>query len=128
MNYNPALDGIRALSIVMVVLFHCSVPWSDGGFIGVDIFFVLSGYLITSLLAAEHRKAGIEVGAFHVRRALRLYPTLLLLLLAYVVLAPVLWPTEDRWLAAAIAGFYVTDYALPFWGMSFAVGHTSGAG
>jgi peptidoglycan/LPS O-acetylase OafA/YrhL len=124
MNYNPALDGIRALSIVTVVLFHCSVPWSGGGFIGVDIFFVLSGYLITSLLAAEHRNGGIGIGAFYARRALRLYPTLLVLLLAYVALAPVLWPTENRWLAAAITGFYVTDYALPFWGMSFAVGHT----
>ncbi len=124
MNYNPALDGIRALSIFAVVLFHCSVPWSSGGFIGVDIFFVLSGYLITSLLAAEHRRGGIDALAFYARRALRLYPTLVLLLLTYVVLAPALWPTQDRWLAATIAGLYVTDYALPFWGVSSALGHT----
>jgi len=123
-NYKPALDGIRALSIVMVVFFHCKVPWSGGGFIGVDIFFVLSGYLITSLLAEEHRKGGIEIGAFYARRALRLYPTLLILLLAYVALAPVLWPTDDQWLAAAMAGFYVTDYAIPFLGLFSAIGHT----
>jgi peptidoglycan/LPS O-acetylase OafA/YrhL len=124
MSYNPALDGIRALSIIIVVLFHCRVPWGDGGYMGVDIFFVLSGYLITSMLAAEHRQGGIEVGAFYARRALRLYPTLLLLLLTYVALAPILWPTEDRWLAAAIAGFYATDYALALWGIGSALGHT----
>lgn len=124
MSYIPALDGVRAVSIIMVVLFHCRVPGGEGGFIGVDIFFVLSGYLITSLLAKEHDRDGISVAAFYARRALRLYPTLLLLLLAYVLIAPVLWPAQDRWLIAAIASLYVTDYALPFWGLSSAVGHT----
>jgi peptidoglycan/LPS O-acetylase OafA/YrhL len=124
MHYNPALDGVRALSILAVVSFHCRAPWGDGGFLGVDVFFVLSGYLITSLLAAEHQKGGVGIGAFYARRALRLYPTLLLLLLAYVVLAPVLWPTDDRWLIAAVTGFYFTDYAIAFWGLGSAVGHT----
>lgn len=124
MNYNPALDGIRAFAILAVVFFHCRVPWGDGGFIGVDVFFVLSGYLITSLLAVEHRSGGIEIGAFYARRAVRLYPTLLLLLLAYVVLAPVLWPTADRWLVAAVSGFYIMDYALAFWHLPSSIGHT----
>jgi peptidoglycan/LPS O-acetylase OafA/YrhL len=124
MLYNPALDGVRALSILAVVCFHCRAPWGDGGFLGVDVFFVLSGYLITSMLAAEHRKGGIEIRAFYFRRALRLYPTLLLLLAAYLVLAPVLWPTEDRWLIAGVTGSYVMDYALAFWGLGSGIGHT----
>jgi peptidoglycan/LPS O-acetylase OafA/YrhL len=124
MPYNPALDGVRALSILAVVLFHCEVPGARGGFIGLDVFFVLSGYLITSLLATEHRQGGIEVGRFYARRALRLYPTLLLMIAAYVVLAPILWPADNRWLSAALAAFYVYDYALPFWELTYTIGHT----
>jgi peptidoglycan/LPS O-acetylase OafA/YrhL len=124
MHYNPALDGVRALSILAVVLFHCRTPGFSGGFAGLDIFFVLSGYLITSLLATEHRNGGIEIGRFYARRGLRLYPTLLLLLVAYVLLAPVLWPTDDRWRVAALSAFYLFDYGLAFWDLPLAVAHT----
>lgn len=124
MHYNRALDGVRALAILAVVSFHCVAPWGSGGFLGVDVFFVLSGYLITTLLAAEHREGGIDIGAFYARRALRLYPTLLLLLLAYVALAPILWPSDDRWLVVALNGFYVMDYALAFWSVPATIGHT----
>ena len=124
MRYNRALDGVRALSILAVVFFHCRAPWGDGGFVGVDVFFVLSGYLITSLLTEAHRNGGIEIGAFYVRRALRLYPTLLLLLAVYVVVAPVLWPADDRWLSAVLNAFYVMDYALAFWSPPYTIGHT----
>lgn len=124
MQYNPALDGIRALSVLAVVMFHCEVPAARGGFIGVDVFFVLSGYLITSLLEAEYRSGGIGVGRFYARRAWRLYPSLLLMLAAYAVLAPWLWPTEKPWLSVALAALYVYDYALAFWHLQFTVGHT----
>lgn len=124
MRYNPALDGIRALSILAVILFHCDVPWGGGGFIGLDVFFVLSGYLITSLLAAEHHSGGIAIGQFYARRALRLYPTLLLLIAAYVLLAPALWPTDNKWLIAGLTGFYLMDYALAFWNLPLTIGHT----
>ena len=127
MHYNPALDGIRALSILAVVCFHCLVPWAGGGFLGVDVFFVVSGYLITSLLASEHAHGGIAVGRFYIRRAVRLYPTLLLMLAAYVGLAPVLWPADDRWLNSALAALYLTDYSLAFWKLPRSpstVGHT----
>ncbi|MFS2162640.1 acyltransferase family protein [Variovorax sp. Varisp62] len=124
MPYNPALDGVRALSILAVVLFHCEVPGARGGFIGLDIFFVLSGYLITSLLTAEHRHGGIEIGRFYARRALRLYPTLLLMIAVYVGLAPILWPADDRWLSAVLAALYVYDYAQAFWKLTYTIGHT----
>ena len=124
MRYNPAIDGVRALSILAVVFFHCQAPWAGGGFIGVDIFFVVSGYLITSLLAVQHRTGGIEIGRFYARRALRLYPTLLLMLAAYLAAAPVFWPAENRWLSAALAALYFWDYALPIWHLPFTVAHT----
>jgi peptidoglycan/LPS O-acetylase OafA/YrhL len=122
--YNPALDGVRALSILAVVLFHCEVPGAGGGFIGLDIFFVLSGYLITSMLTAQYRHGGIEIGRFYARRALRLYPTLLLMVAAYVGLAPILWPADDRWLSAVLAALYVYDYALAFRELAYTIGHT----
>jgi peptidoglycan/LPS O-acetylase OafA/YrhL len=124
MPYNPAFDGLRALSILAVVFFHCETPWSGGGSIGVDVFFVLSGYLITSLLVAEHDSGGIQAGRFYARRALRLYPTLLLLIAAYVVLSPTFWPTENRWLFAMLGAFYLIDYELAFWTLPTALGHT----
>ncbi|WP_431514559.1 acyltransferase family protein [Variovorax sp. DAIF25] len=125
MPYNPALDGVRALSILAVVLFHCNLPGMKGGFVGLDVFLVLSGYLITSLLAAQQRQGGIEVARFYARRALRLYPTLLLVVAAYLVLAPWLWPRDERWLSAGLAAFYLYDYGLAaFRDLSYTIGHT----
>jgi peptidoglycan/LPS O-acetylase OafA/YrhL len=83
--YRPALDGVRALAVLAVLVFHFGAGWLPGGFIGVDVFFALSGFLITALLIREHRQTGrIDLWAFWGRRARRLLPALLLLL---VVLA-----------------------------------------
>jgi peptidoglycan/LPS O-acetylase OafA/YrhL len=83
--YRPALDGVRAVAVLAVLVFHFGAEWLPGGFIGVDVFFALSGFLITSLLIREHRQTGrIDLWAFWGRRARRLLPALLLLL---VVLA-----------------------------------------
>ena len=63
------LDGVRALAVIAVVLFHASAPAADGGFLGVDVFFALSGFLITSLLVEEHLTKGtMRLGAFYARR------------------------------------------------------------
>ena len=79
-SYHAGLDGIRALSIVAVLLFHGGVPWAGGGFLGVEAFFVLSGFLITSLLVLEwQRNSTIALRAFWARRARRLLPALLCL-------------------------------------------------
>ena len=84
--YRPALDGVRALAVTAVLVFHGGVAWLPGGFLGVDAFFVLSGFLITSLLLVEHAGRGrIRLGAFWLRRARRLLPALLVVLLAVVV-------------------------------------------
>jgi peptidoglycan/LPS O-acetylase OafA/YrhL len=85
----------------------------SGGFLGVDVFFVLSGFLITSLLTAEISATGtISLGNFYLRRLQRLYPPMLVFLLAYVVLAPYFWQTLSKpWVHAGVAAVYMTDYA-----------------
>ena len=85
-SYQPALDGLRALAVSAVLLFHQGFPWAGGGFLGVDIFFVLSGYLITGLLVEEWRANGrVSLTAFWARRARRLLPALYLFMLGIVV-------------------------------------------
>ncbi len=79
--HRPALDGIRALAVAAVLAYHAGMPWARGGFLGVDAFFVLSGFLITSLLLAQWRSNdGIDLLAFWSRRARRLLPALFLML------------------------------------------------
>ncbi len=58
MGYQPALDGLRALSVIAVILYHANLAWLLGGFIGVEVFFVVSGYLITALLIGERVSTG----------------------------------------------------------------------
>jgi peptidoglycan/LPS O-acetylase OafA/YrhL len=94
--YRPALDGVRAFAVAAVVLFHAGVPGIPGGFLGVDAFFVLSGFLITSLLLAERDRAGrISLSGFWGRRARRLLPALLVVLIAVVVVGQFLLPAVD---------------------------------
>src|SRR4029077_16020787 len=94
----PALEGVRAVAVALVLAGHGGIPGMGGGFLGVDIFFVLSGFLITSLLLDElGRTGGIDLPGFWVRRARRLLPALIVMVLAVVVLRE-LFPSE------AIAG------------------------
>ena len=88
MKYRPELDGLRGIAILIVLGAHTGVPgFTDGGGgAGVTLFFVLSGYLITSLLLAEREKSGrVDLKAFYIRRALRLFPALAAVLLVVVV-------------------------------------------
>ncbi len=79
----PALDGLRAIAVLAVLLYHAGVTWLPGGLLGVDLFFVLSGFLITGLLLGEWNRSGrIDLARFWGRRARRLLPALLILLLA----------------------------------------------
>ncbi len=86
------LDGMRALAVTAVILYHANTSWAVGGYFGVDVFFVLSGYLITTLLLSEWRgTGGVVLRAFWGRRARRLLPALFLML-AVVGAVAVLWP------------------------------------
>lgn len=76
-DHLPGLDGLRALAVIAVIVFHLHAPWLPGGFLGVDVFFVISGFLITTLLIREHRRTGrLDLPRFWVRRARRLLPAL----------------------------------------------------
>ncbi|MCU1430879.1 MAG: hypothetical protein JWL83_4879 [Actinomycetia bacterium] len=94
--YRPALDGLRALAVLAVIGYHLNLSWAKGGYLGVDTFFVLSGYLITSLLLGEHRAGGgIDLAAFWGRRARRLLPAVLLVVLG-VALYAATWASADQ--------------------------------
>lgn len=95
-SYEPALDGIRGASVLAIMLYHADISWMSGAIFSVDAFFVLSGFLITSLLVAEWRGSGtIHLKTFWVRRARRLLPALLLLLLGIIVYAVVFAQPTD---------------------------------
>jgi peptidoglycan/LPS O-acetylase OafA/YrhL len=95
--YRPALDGLRGMAVLAVMLYHFGMPWLQGGFLGVDLFFVLSGFLITSLLLDEWRRFGtIDLPRFYARRALRLLPALFVLLAVLAVLAETVLPETQR--------------------------------
>ncbi len=109
-GYRPGLDGVRALAVLAVVLYHADVEWIPGGFLGVEVFFVLSGYLITSLMLSERSRTGtISLRDFWVRRGWRLLPAVWALLAGVFVLV-LLHPDEIvrffRELPAALAYVY----------------------
>jgi peptidoglycan/LPS O-acetylase OafA/YrhL len=94
--YLPGLDGLRALAVLGVLLYHAVPAVVPGGFVGVEVFFVLSGYLITSLLLAEWQQAGqIDLRRFWQRRARRLLPALLAVLAATLTFASSSSPTSS---------------------------------
>jgi len=86
--YRPEVDGLRALAVLPVILFHAGLPGFAGGFVGVDVFFVISGFLITSIIAAELDTGGFSVVRFYERRARRILPALFLVL---AVCLPFAW-------------------------------------
>ena len=82
--FRPDIEGLRGIAILIVVGFHCGFPGFGGGFVGVDVFFVLSGYLITALLLAEvQRTSRLSLLEFYARRVRRLLPASALTLIGY---------------------------------------------
>lgn len=92
MGYLPGLDGVRALAVLGVLLYHGDLTWMQGGFLGVDVFFVLSGFLITTLITEEFERSGrINFGKFYLGRARRLLPALLLMLFVVGLVAAIFY-------------------------------------
>lgn len=87
MQYRKEIDGLRALAVVPVILFHAGVQGFSGGFVGVDIFFVISGYLITSIIIAELETGDFTITSFYERRARRILPALFFVMLLCLPLA-----------------------------------------
>jgi peptidoglycan/LPS O-acetylase OafA/YrhL len=84
-KYRPDIDGLRALAVVPVILFHAGASWLPGGFVGVDIFFVISGYLISSIILHEIKAGSFSFSKFYERRLRRIIPALLAMLFVTVV-------------------------------------------
>jgi peptidoglycan/LPS O-acetylase OafA/YrhL len=107
-RYRADIDGLRAIAVIPVLLYHVGVPGFSGGFVGVDIFFVISGYLICGMIDADIRKGSFSLANFYKRRILRILPALFVMLLATSVFAAVYClPVElvdyARSLASAVA-------------------------
>jgi len=87
LTYRREIDGLRAVAVLPVILFHAGFEWFGGGFIGVDVFFVISGYLITSIILAEKQAGRFSLGGFYERRARRILPALFFVVLVCVPFA-----------------------------------------
>lgn len=118
LGYRSDIEGLRAVAILLVVAAHANISWLAGGFIGVDVFFVLSGYLITGLLVREVEATGeLRFAAFYARRFRRLLPGLLAMLigtcaLAYLLVAPADQPSQAT--AAASAAAWISNFHFAF--------------
>jgi peptidoglycan/LPS O-acetylase OafA/YrhL len=101
--YRPDIDGLRAVAVIMVIACHAFPGLLPGGFTGVDVFFVISGYLITGLVLAEMRAGGFTLLGFYQRRARRIVPALLLVLtVCFSVAWLTLLPGEFRWFGRSL--------------------------
>ncbi|WP_152960101.1 acyltransferase family protein, partial [Trabulsiella odontotermitis] len=113
MRYRAEIDGLRALAVVPVILYHAGFLWIPGGFVGVDVFFVISGYLITSILMTDLENSRFSIITFYERRARRILPALfamiiLVMPLAYCYLLP--GDTINFWKSVLAVCFFVSNY------------------
>ena len=112
-SYRPDIDGLRALAVVPVVLFHADVPGFSGGFVGVDVFFVISGFLITSIIRQEMVEGRFSIIGFYERRARRILPALFVVMAACVPLsAMLLFPEQYESFATSLiaASLFVASF------------------
>lgn len=115
-KFRGDIEGLRAIAVTLVLLYHAGAPLLPGGFIGVDVFFVISGFLITTLLVAEMRRGGaISIAGFYARRAKRLLPASSVVLVTTGLLTWLLLP-RIRWEAVAqdllASGLYGVNWTL----------------
>jgi hypothetical protein len=112
-SFRPDIEGLRGVAILAVVGCHCGIAWCAGGFVGVDIFFVLSGYLITGLLASEYAATSrIDFPGFYARRARRLLPACILMLAVTALFALLFLSPQEMIItgrAARAAGVYLSN-------------------
>lgn len=114
--YRPDIDGLRAIAVMAVILFHAGLTQFSGGFVGVDVFFVISGFLITTILIKDQERGGISISKFYQRRAKRIMPVLFVVILATL---PVTWmflpPPELKSYFSSIAATATFSSNILFW-------------
>jgi peptidoglycan/LPS O-acetylase OafA/YrhL len=116
LKYRPEIDGLRSLAVLPVILFHAGLSLFSGGFVGVDVFFVISGYLITSIILTEMSKGEFSLLRFYERRARRILPALFVMLL---VCLPMAWlwldPPDLKAFSKSLAAVPLFSSNLLFW-------------
>ena len=118
-TYRPEVDGLRALAVLPVILYHAGFELFSGGYVGVDVFFVISGYLITAIIYREIQDGTFTVGRFYERRIRRLYPAVTAVTLACLPLAwLLLLPSEFKDFLFSVAAVQVFASNLYFWSQS----------
>lgn len=116
MMYRREIDGLRAVAVVPVILFHGEIPRVSGGFVGVDVFFVISGYLISSIIMAELHNGTFSLVKFYERRARRILPALLLVMLSFLIFAyALLLPSEMKTFGQSVLSVCAFVSNIFFW-------------
>ncbi len=119
MKYRSEIDGLRALAVVPVVLFHAGYTWCRGGYVGVDVFFVISGYLISTIILDDFAKDRFSLLTFYERRAKRILPALVAVLLACVATGWFLMlPAQYAELGQSVAAVALFASNMLFWGQT----------
>jgi peptidoglycan/LPS O-acetylase OafA/YrhL len=120
-RYMPGLDGLRAIAVLGVILYHLGFGWAEGGLLGVGVFFTLSGYLITDILLNQVNHGGIRLKSFWLARARRLLPALFLMLIVVMAWVTVIGPHQpgDFRTAALSAVGYFNNWWLVFHDVSY---------
>ncbi len=113
--YRAEIDGLRALAVLAVVLFHARIPGFSGGFVGVDVFFVVSGYLITRLIRGESEAGTFSLARFYERRVRRIMPALFAVLAACAAAALILLPGDLERFAKSLAAVVAFVSNVLFW-------------
>jgi peptidoglycan/LPS O-acetylase OafA/YrhL len=116
MTYRPEIDGLRALAVLPVILFHAGFEAFGGGYVGVDVFFVISGYLITTIIVDELRRGSFSIVRFYERRARRILPALFLVAAVCILLA---WywmtPAEMKAFGQSLVAMTLFGSNILFW-------------
>ena len=116
LRYRPEIDGLRAVAVLPVILFHSGLSWFPGGYVGVDIFFVISGFLITSIILTQMRAGRFSLLEFYERRARRILPALFVVMLVCLPLGWKLLDPEDfKYFSKSLVAVPTFSSNLLFW-------------
>jgi peptidoglycan/LPS O-acetylase OafA/YrhL len=126
LEFRPDIEGLRAVAVILVVLYHCRIKWLHGGFEGVDVFFVLSGFLITGLLLKEHdSKKRISILGFYARRTRRILPAAMFVLIVTVLLSYYMLTfniygnvaQDGRWSSVFLANIHFSTFGAQYFNL-----------